>query len=241
MPGIFDHLFMLIMMIVIPLHSKFAFPALLEDIKRRGEPALLSAYRQIIATFATAGAVALAIWYWHDRDWASLGFQWGDAKSQLIAFTLAALLLAAIVLPIRKLAIAIESGSSDGSTFEQQSGDLGLFMPKSRREEAWFMAVSVNAGITEELIFRAYLIWYLQYFIGAWPAAILAVLLFGFAHIYQGLAQLPGILLVSSVAVMTYVISGSLLVPIIMHIVVDAFQGHYIARIKRGKATTPST
>lgn len=234
-PNWLDHVFVVVMVLIIPLHSKFTFPAILEDVRRRGEPALVAAYQQVIATFAIAGAVVVFLWYWYGREWSQIGFQTGSLGSQLTAFAIATVFVVALLLPIRAAMIAVESGTRDGSEFETQMGELQVFMPKSAREEAWFYGVSINAGITEELIFRGYLIWYLQHFVNTWTAGLIAVALFGFAHIYQGLKQLPGILLTSAVAVTVYLISDSLLVPIVTHIAVDAMQGRYIARIRRAK------
>ena len=100
------------------------------------------------------------------------------------------------------------------------------------------MGVSINAGLTEELIFRGYLIWYLEHFVGLWWAAAIAVLWFGLAHMYQGLKQLPGILVVSFVAVALFIHTRSLLVPVLFHIFHDVFQGYYIAKIRRMSAST---
>ena len=148
-----------------------------------------------------------------------------------IATVAAAAVTAMIVIPIRKLSRSPEGGA----VFIQHSGDLRLFMPRSRKEEAWFKGVSINAGMTEELIFRGYLIWYLLHFLPIAWAATCATLLFGLAHCYQGLKQLPAIILVSAVATGLYVYTQSLLVPVLFHIVLDALQGHYIARIQRNE------
>lgn len=94
------------------------------------------------------------------------------------------------------------------------------------------MLVSLNAGIFEELIFRGYLIWYLSHFLNIAWAATIAVAMFGFAHIYQGIKQLPGILFISATAVLLYLYTGSLLIPILFHVFLDAIQGYYLAKIK---------
>lgn len=234
-PGLFDHLYVLLMMIVIPLHSWRTFPAALADIRARGEVALIAAYRQIILTFAGAALCVLVLWSAFDRHWVALGVRSGEPITQLTALAVAVAFVALVVLPIRSL---LAGGPDDTRqrTVDAQLGDLQVFMPKSVREERWFYAVSVNAGITEEIIFRGYLIWYLQHFLSPLATAVVAVLAFTFAHLYQGLRQLPGIFLAATAAVATYLISGSLLVPILMHIVVDALQGRLIARYRRRAA-----
>ncbi|MDX1517653.1 MAG: CPBP family intramembrane glutamic endopeptidase [Woeseiaceae bacterium] len=237
-PTIFDHLFVIVMMIVIPLHSWHAFPGVIEDIRRRGEPARIAAYRQVILTFAAAAAVVIALWVWLQRDWPAIGFRTGEPGSQALAIVIAAVFVVILVVPIRKLALAAESGDENAADLSKQVGNVAFFLPSTRREEHWFYGVSVNAGVTEELIFRGYLIWYLLHYVDTLWAACIAVLAFGLAHIYQGLRQLPGILFVSAVTVTTYLVSQSLIVPIVLHIVVDAVQGYYIARIQRAQTTS---
>lgn len=235
---VFDHLFVIVMTIAIPLHSRYAFPGLLDDIRKRGEPARVAAYRNVIVTFASAACVVAALWVVFDRDWTLIGFRAGEPESQALAFGIAVIFAAYVILPIRKIALSVENGDGDASKLTEHMGELVLIMPKTRREETWFNAVSVNAGITEEVIFRGYLIWYLLQFVSVGWAAFVAILAFGLAHAYQGLRQLPGILMTSAVAVAAYLVSESLVVPIIMHIFVDAFQGHYIARMRRALAAS---
>lgn len=237
MPGltIYDHLYVIIMMIVIPIHSWYTFSGVLEDIRQRGEPARIAAYRQVILTFAAAAGVLIALWFWSARDWSAIGFRLGEPDTQALAVCMAAAFIVILVVPIRKLAISAESGDKKAADLSKQVGSLTVFLPATRREEHWFYGVSVNAGVTEELIFRGYLVWYLLHYVDTLWAACIAVLAFGLAHIYQGLRQLPGILFVSAVAVTTYLVSQSLIVPIVLHIIVDAVQGHYIARIQRAQ------
>ena len=234
-PGLFDHLYVLLVMVVIPLHSWRTFPAALAAIRAQGEPALVAAYRQIIATFATAALAVLLLWWAFGRSWPALGVRAGDLPTQLAAAAIAAVFIAVVVLPIRRL---LADGTDAGAqrTIDRQLGDLQVFMPASRREERWFYGVSLNAGLTEEIIFRGYLIWYLQHFLAPAWAGVVAVLAFTFAHLYQGVRQLPGIFLASTAAVLTYMISGSLLVPIVMHVLVDAWQGRLLARYRRRTA-----
>lgn len=104
---------------------------------------------------------------------------------------------------------------------DAQLGDTGLFMPRSKIEENRFFGVPTNAGLSEELIFRGYLIWYLQHFVGLWVAAGIAVVMFGLAHSYQSVKALPGNLFVSPVAVSLYVYTSSLLVPIVFHVALE--------------------
>ena len=105
-----------------------------------------------------------------------------------------------------------------------------FFLPRTRRELGWFRAASVNAGITEELIFRGFLLWYLEPYVGLAWAAVIAVVVFTLGHAYQGVANLPALALASAAFVGLYLWSGSLLLPIVVHALVDVMNGNALAR-----------
>ena len=224
-----DHVFALIVFLIYPVHAKATFQKTLDAIRDRGEAKRIASYKQVIMTWGGFAACVLAMWVVFDREWVELGFLLPDVVPMVVGLVVSAVIISLVVIPMRK-----QSQSREGaSEFMNQVGEMVLFMPASTAEESWFKAVSVNAGLVEELIFRGYLIWYLGHFMGPWWAAVIAVFLFGLGHIYQGLKMLPGILFISAVAVTLYVYTGSLLVPVLFHVFLDALQGHYIARIQR--------
>ena len=102
--------------------------------------------------------------------------------------------------------------------------EIGYLVPRTAREKLLFAGVSVTAGITEELIYRGFLMRYLA--AGPWglsAAAALAVssLAFGVAHAGQGA---KGMLLTGVVGLLLgglYLASGSLLLPILLHTLID--------------------
>ena len=230
---LWDHAFALIVFLLFPVYSKLTIAGLIEDIRKRGEPALLSAYKEIIVTWISFAIGVSAMWFLFDREWAELGIRVADPMPLAIGAVVAAIFVSLFVLPLRNISRSPERFGELDSLL----GDIGLLMPRSKIEESWFYGVSTNAGLFEELIFRGYLIWYLDHFLELWLAAAIAALWFGFAHLYQGLKQLPGILLVSVVAVSLYVQTGSLVIPVLFHIFLDALQGHYIAKIQRKQAS----
>ncbi|HEX2729856.1 MAG TPA: CPBP family intramembrane glutamic endopeptidase [Rubrobacteraceae bacterium] len=87
----------------------------------------------------------------------------------------------------------------------------------STREERWvFAALSVTAGICEEILFRGFLLFYLQdFFLGLPLAAAVTVssIVFGMAHLYQGGKGVLGTGVFVLGMALLYVWSGSLLLP----------------------------
>lgn len=102
--------------------------------------------------------------------------------------------------------------------------EIGYLLPRTTREKLLFAGVSVTAGVTEELIYRGFLMRYLA--AGPWglsAVAALAVssLAFGVAHAGQGA---KGMLLTGVLGLLMgglFLASGSLLLPILLHTLID--------------------
>lgn len=226
-----DHAYVFAVIVVFPIYSKFTIKSVLDDIHKNGEPARIRAYQHVILTWIAFTTYVLLMWWGMDRSWADLGIRGADPVRITIGLAIAASVVALVVLQLRGIYLSGERHNE----LDTQLGNIGILMPRSRKEGIWFKGVSTNAGLSEELIFRGYLIWYLQHFAGLWWAAAIAVAAFGLAHSYQGLKQLPGIFFISAVAVALYVFTSSLLVPIVFHITLDAIQGHYIVKIRQAQ------
>lgn len=226
---IWDHAFVLLVIVIYPIYSAVTIKNVYAALRIGSEGTLISTYKEVIVTFLLFAVSLCAIWVINDRAWAELGILL-TAENPLVtlfAIALATAVIALVVIPLRFASFSTKQAFA----LEQNMGDMLLMMPKNKSQEFWFFMVSVNAGITEELIYRGFLLWYLQHYVGLWWAAALAILAFGLAHLYQGVKQLPGIIFISTVAMALYLISDSLLVPIIFHLLLDALQGFYLAKI----------
>jgi membrane protease YdiL (CAAX protease family) len=92
-------------------------------------------------------------------------------------------------------------------------------MPRGRRELAASWGTSVAAGVSEEIAFRGFLLWYGGALVGMPAALLFSSLLFGAAHSYQ---RLPGILYTGLAGLLlggVYLASGSLMLAMWMHAV----------------------
>ena len=102
---------------------------------------------------------------------------------------------------------------------------IQAILPHTPGERRLFMAVSVTAGVCEEIIARGMLIWYAAHAMPRVPAALVATLVFGFAHLYQGWEGVLKTALVGAVFAALYLVTGSLLAPILAHIMIDVSAG----------------
>lgn len=101
-------------------------------------------------------------------------------------------------------------------------GDIHALLPRNRRELWSGAALSINAGVVEELLFRLALPALLFGVTGSAIAAIAAsVLLFGALHIYQGVWGVVGSTVLGAFFMALYLASGTILLPILVHALVD--------------------
>ena len=101
-------------------------------------------------------------------------------------------------------------------------GDIGALLPRNRAELGFGAALSINAGVVEELLFRLALPALLFGITGNAAIAIVAsVLLFASLHLYQGLPGSAGALLVGALLMLLFLATGSILWPILAHALFD--------------------
>lgn len=102
------------------------------------------------------------------------------------------------------------------------------FLPHTSQERLLWLFVSITAGICEEIIFRGFLPWYFLYLgpflgfqISYLAAVLLSTILFGCVHLYQGWKGVLMTALAGGVLVCIYAYTGSLILPIVVHILID--------------------
>ena len=101
-------------------------------------------------------------------------------------------------------------------------GDVGALLPRNRAEVKWGALLSINAGLMEELLFRLALPALVFGVIGSAPLAFLLVaVFFGLLHAYQGRVGAITAAVLGLVFTLVYILSGSIVVPIVVHMLFD--------------------
>ena len=101
-------------------------------------------------------------------------------------------------------------------------GDIQAILPRNRQELRYGAALSVNAGVVEELLFRLALPALVFGATGSAVAAVVApAVLFGLLHLYQGPLGVIASTVVGAVMMLVYVLTGSVLWPILLHALFD--------------------
>ncbi len=187
--------------------------------------------RTMLLLWGTA-AICMTAWLMSGRTAFALGLTAGEGWGALAGWGLAA---AAASYVIYILARASLSKATRDEIRRQIDGAQGmdLLRPRTRLEHRDFQLLSVTAGITEEIIFRGFLIGVLSLVMPVWLAAATSLALFVLAHLYQGLSGMGRILPVSLVMTLVFLVSGSLWPAIILHVLVDASAGAMMALVDR--------
>jgi membrane protease YdiL (CAAX protease family) len=101
--------------------------------------------------------------------------------------------------------------------------DFSALLPTEPRERFLFAAVAISAGVCEEVVFRGWLLCTLHNVLGLQGTTLVLVAAgcFGLCHFYQGATGVIGAALAGVIFTFLYVQSGSLLLPILLHILID--------------------
>jgi uncharacterized protein len=104
-------------------------------------------------------------------------------------------------------------------------------MPATRSERAWFVGLSATAGITEEFVFRGFLIHALTTATGSVALAwLLSSTVFGVVHAYQRPAGAVRAGLLGALLALPLLVDGTLLPAIAAHVLIDILSGLWLAR-----------
>ncbi|MHB1171203.1 MAG: CPBP family intramembrane glutamic endopeptidase [Lacisediminihabitans sp.] len=101
-------------------------------------------------------------------------------------------------------------------------GDIGALLPRNRVELVYGAGLSIDAGLVEELLFRLAAPTLIFGASGSALAGVLAsVVLFAGLHFYQGVLGMLAALLIGSILMLLYLTTGTILVPIVAHALID--------------------
>jgi membrane protease YdiL (CAAX protease family) len=101
-------------------------------------------------------------------------------------------------------------------------GDVEHLMPRNWPETVHTAALSLNAGLSEELYFRLLLPLLLISVTGnAFAAFLVAALLFGAVHAYQGVVGVLATTVLGAVFTAIYLATGTIWIPIALHATLD--------------------
>lgn len=233
-----DHLLILILTLPVPVAGALQYRRLKRRLAAGEDTARERLYRGILVEEVVLTAAVLGLWIILDRSWDLLAAAAPGDPGWLpwVGWGAAAVLIAVLAAQARSL-----SGDPAGlRAAREQLEAVADMLPRTERELRLFRALSLSAGIGEELVFRGFaLAWFTAMAAslpgpGPWPALVAAMLgssvLFGLAHLYQG----PGGIVKTGAVGLLFaglaVATGGLLAPMVVHAAVDLTSGQLAYR-----------
>jgi membrane protease YdiL (CAAX protease family) len=162
---------------------------------------------------------------------AGLGLRWPQrAPGPLTATALGVVVVLALLSTRALRSGALVSGPAaarrpgEGRHTEPPVHATLALLPRTRAERRLFTVVGLTAGLCEEWLYRGFLLAVVAALLGGAPTPVLvavAGVAFGLAHAYQGVAGVLTTGVLGAVLAALYLGTGSLLLPVVLHALVD--------------------
>jgi uncharacterized protein len=142
---------------------------------------------------------------------------WLSLTSILIVGFVAGITVTAVTLMVRR-----RLSANAGSSPPPRAGDFTALIPRNSAERRWAFLLSLNAGLSEEIFFRAWLPVLLYALChNAIVSLTIAAILFGAMHAYQGLKGVLATTVLGAAFTYIYVSSGQIWIAMILHALID--------------------
>ena len=143
----------------------------------------------------------------------------GTAGGVVVSVVAVIIVAAALIAPVLLLRRSVGDGGVDAIP---AVGDIRALLPRVRGELKYGVGLGLSAGIFEELLFRLGIPALIFGIIGLGPLSFaIAAVIFGMLHLYQGPLGILFATLLGLVFAALYVLTGSIVAPIVLHALVD--------------------
>ncbi len=198
----------------------------------RTEPgARTSFYRRLLVLEWGLALLALIVWLSAPGvDAAQVGLRWPQQWPGPVTGAVVLVVLLFVVVSTR----ALRSGAlldaepvrrpGEGRHAEPEAHATLALLPRTAGERRLFTLVGLTAGVCEEWLYRGFFLAVVAALAGGLPVGVLvlvAAVAFGLAHAYQGRAGIITTGLLGGVMAAVYLQTGSLLLPVLLHAVID--------------------
>ncbi|MGY1724204.1 CPBP family intramembrane glutamic endopeptidase [Blastococcus sp. SYSU DS0533] len=208
------------------LHRRF------EGRLRSDAGARRSFYRRLLVLEWGLAAVAFVVWLASPGvDAAAVGLVWPRERPGPVTAVVVVVVLLLVVASTRQLRAgalleaARPSRRPGAGRHAEPPGQSTLaLLPRTQGERRLFTLVGVTAGVCEEWLYRGFFLAAAAAVTGgppAWLLVVVAAVAFGLAHAYQGRAGIVLTGVLGGVMALVYVDTGSLLLPVLLHALID--------------------
>lgn len=223
MPTPLDIGFAILVAVVLALLNAFYLDPRFKRQVARGVPAARrTAYQRSVAAQWIVAATAIALWAREGRAWRVLGLA-PPAGWRLVAGLALAAAVAAFV--VRQNAAVRRRSGDQLDQLRTKLGAMEFMLPRTVAEYRWFIALSLTAGVCEELLYRGFLTWLVASYVPLAAAIVVVSAAFGLQHAYQGRSGIfkTGIVALAMSGIV--VLSGWLIPAMVVHALIDVSGG----------------
>jgi membrane protease YdiL (CAAX protease family) len=226
-----DHVFALALIVGLPVFAAWHASHL---IQRVSDPAY-SRTRDYLQTIGLQWALTLLLcgwWLMAERPLADLGLTFPGSSGRWWTIVIS---FAAIAFYAYQSYAVARSSEAQGKVRAQLDAQpiVRIILPTNAGEARTFGALALTAGVCEEVLYRGFLLYYLNQWLPGGAAVAAAIVIFGLAHMYQGARGIVLTGLAGGVAMALYLLTGSLIASMILHATVDLANGFiaYVALV----------
>ncbi|NTX08594.1 CPBP family intramembrane glutamic endopeptidase [Myxococcus sp. CA040A] len=217
-----EHLLIALLLLGFPVYVAIAHRGFERALRDGDAGARLRDYRRTMVALWGMTLLALGLWWWRGGAWEVLGLTLPPGGRSLVGAALTLVLLGFLALQQRALR---HLGADGREELGRRMGAVAEYLPRTPTEYRGFQALGITAGLCEELLYRGFLLAYLEPFVGPWLAVVLGALGFAAVHSYQGVAGVVRTGLIGLALGALYTGTGSLLWPVLIHAAVDLQAG----------------
>ena len=165
--------------------------------------------------------LVITSWNISKKPWYALGVDWIQPDPLVWILSVAILLI---------YSGDLLYGYINKSYFQSRMDEMQHLMPLTWDEFKHYIFLAFSAGICEEVVFRGFIVTYISYCAmelpyGTWVAIIIPALVFSLSHMYQGWLAVLKIFIISMLFGGIFLVSGSLIVVILIHVFIDIISG----------------
>ena len=223
-----DHILIIALFVVLPIEGVLTMRKLVRAVQSGDARARSAAYIKTMGLEWTLLAAVLIAWIICGRSWDTLGVKLGGIWPSLLG-VLALVMIGAL---LRMQHRGVQRLTSEQlARIRARQRETLVLLPANAWERRLFIMLAITAGVCEEFLYRGFAMWYLTHWLNPWVGMLAASAAFGLAHAYQGPKGIVRTGLVGAMFGSLYLLSGSLLWPIIGHAAVDLAAGMLAKRL----------
>lgn len=212
----------LLFAVAFPAYSAYSYPKV-KSILLQDYPGIrVKAYVEAMFWLWLMTSFALGSWFYQQRSAEELGLELNLNLPLVLAMLLVFVVTGMLTLQAKKT----YASAQQQELLKHKIENVKELLPRTQVEFKVFIGVSLTAGVCEEILYRGYLLWFLQQQGNDVLAVLMASILFGLAHSYQGIKGGLQTTAMGLLLCLLYIFSGSLWPCILLHFIYDMYAGY---------------